>query len=205
MTSRSRAFTLIEMMTTVAVLIIVLGLMVSLARFVRDRSANTLSREVLAELSYQLDQYLARNHEQLPVVTPLVEGTGELPDEETLARAARKNNQEIVAALKSDARARLATTNPTGKNDRSRDLFGGLPVAIYNNAALHDAWGNPIVFMAGMHPQIGMAPQRHPQVGMAPQDAPFFFSAGPDQKYHTRDDNLYSYESLPVNRPVDEK
>jgi prepilin-type N-terminal cleavage/methylation domain-containing protein len=201
-----RGFTLIEMMTTVAVLIIVLGLMVSLARFVRDRSANTLTREVLAELSFQLDQYLARNHDQLPVVTPLVEGTGELPDEETLARAARKNNQEIVAALKNDARTRLGATNPSsnGKNDRSRDLFGGLPVAIYNNAALHDAWGNPIVFMPGMHPQIGMAPQRHPQVGMAPQDAPFFFSAGPDQKYRTRDDNLYSYESLPVNRPVDD-
>src|SRR3954463_2350134 len=87
-----RAFTLIEMMTTVAVLIIVLGLMVSLARFVRDRSANTLSREVLAELSYQLENYLHNNHDQLPVVTPLVEGLGELPDEETLARAARKNN-----------------------------------------------------------------------------------------------------------------
>jgi hypothetical protein len=195
------------MMTTVAVLIIVLGLMVSLARFVRDRSANTLTREVLADLSFQLDSYLSHNHEQLPTVTPLIEGTGELPDEETLGRAARKNNQEIVAALKNDARTRLGTTNPTSsaRNDRSRDLFGGLPVAIYNNAALHDAWGNPIVFMAGMHPQIGMAPQRHPQVGQAPQDAPFFFSAGPDQKYETRDDNLYSYESLPVNRPVGEK
>ncbi len=200
----SSGFTLIEMMTTVAVLIIVLGLMVSLARFVRDRSANTLSREVLAQLSLQLDAYLAHNHDQLPVVTPLVEDGAPLPDEETLARNARKNNQEIVAALKNDARTRLGTTNPSSKNDQSENLFGRLPVAMYNNASLHDAWGNPIVFMAGMHPQIGMAPQRNPQVGQAPKDAPFFFSAGPDQKYHTRDDNLYSYESLPVNAPPED-
>jgi hypothetical protein len=179
----------------------VLGLMVSLARFVRDRSANSLSRDVLAQLSLQLDAYMAHNHDQLPAVTPLVEGDGPLPDEETLARAARKNNQEIVAALKNDARTRFGTTNPSPNADPSNDLFGRLPVAMYNNAALHDAWGNPIVFMAGMHPQIGMAPQRNPQVGQPPKDAPFFFSAGPDQKYDTRDDNLYSYESLPVNAP----
>src|SRR5258708_5078578 len=43
---RSRtAFTLLEMLTTVAVLIILLGLMVDLAGYVRNRSATDLARQ----------------------------------------------------------------------------------------------------------------------------------------------------------------
>jgi hypothetical protein len=62
---------------------------------------------------------------------------------------------------------------------------------------LDDAWGGPVVFMA----------HQHPSIGMAPGDRPFFFSAGPDGRYLSREDNLYSYESgqelpsLPAQRP----
>src|SRR5688572_25886225 len=52
-----RAFTLIEMMTTVAVLVIVLGLMVSLARDVRTRSADRLTKDLLARLDTLVEQY----------------------------------------------------------------------------------------------------------------------------------------------------
>src|SRR5437773_9232659 len=56
-----RAFTLIEMLTTVSVLVIVLGLMVSLARDVRNRSADRLTKDLLRRLDLLVAQYKARN------------------------------------------------------------------------------------------------------------------------------------------------
>src|SRR3954471_16721867 len=52
-----RAFTLIEMLTTVAVLVIVLGIMVSLARDVRTRSADRLTKDILRRLDTLVAQY----------------------------------------------------------------------------------------------------------------------------------------------------
>jgi hypothetical protein len=46
----------------------------------------------------------------------------------------------------------------------------------------------------------------HPSVGMAPDNRFFLFSAGPDRRYLTRDDNLYSYDQaprLPATQPAD--
>jgi hypothetical protein len=69
--------------------------------------------------------------------------------------------------------------------DLSNTVFQDLSIANYNEVNVLDAWGSPIVFM----------PHQHPKVGMAAGDHSFFFSAGPDRKYLTRQDNLYSYES----------
>src|SRR5436305_6543773 len=75
-----RGFTLIEMLTTVAVLVIVLGLMVSLARDVRNRSAERLTKDLLRRLDLLVAQYKQRNLKSLspdeqkayPVVHPLL-------------------------------------------------------------------------------------------------------------------------------------
>src|SRR4051812_19551678 len=75
------AFTLIEMLTTVAVLVIVLGLMVSLARDVRNRSADRLTIDLLTKLDRLMVQYAAQNH-QLPQVLPFVDVRA--PQESTL-------------------------------------------------------------------------------------------------------------------------
>ena len=65
--------------------------------------------------------------------------------------------------------------------------FNDLSIANYNEVNVLDAWGSPIVYM----------PSQHPLIGMAAGDRSFFFSAGPDRKYLTRQDNLYSYEAGP--------
>ena len=57
---------------------------------------------------------------------------------------------------------------------------------------IRDAWGNPIAYLPGQHPNIGMAPQNRP----------FFVSAGPDGKFLTRDDNLYSYEQIRIDPSI---
>jgi hypothetical protein len=69
--------------------------------------------------------------------------------------------------------------------DLSGTVFSDLSIANYNEVNVLDAWGMPVVFM----------PHQNPLVGMAAGDRSFFFSAGPDRRYLTRQDNLYSYES----------
>jgi hypothetical protein len=63
------------------------------------------------------------------------------------------------------------------------ELFDDLSISYYDGQCVRDAWGSPIVFMASMNPAVGMAAKGW-----------FFFSAGPDRKYTTKSDNLYSYE-----------
>jgi hypothetical protein len=158
------------MLTTVGALVIVLGLMVSLARWVRNASAVDLTKTLLKRLDRLMVEYEARHH-QLPTVTAFIDPAASDPDEKNLQRSALENNRQMLAALR-----REAGTAP--------DAFNGLPYAVYDLSAIRDAWGTPIVFMPAMHPAIGMAPQNRR----------FFFSAGPDRRFLTQEDNLYSYE-----------
>jgi type II secretory pathway pseudopilin PulG len=166
--SKISAFTLIEMLTTVAVLVIVLGLMVSLARDVRNRSADRLTNDLLVKLDRLMAEYESRNH-RLPEVYPFLETR--TPEEQSLGPRAQRNNSDLVRALKSQQDLALAF------NDQS--------IAIYDDVAVRDAWGSPIVYMNAQHPAIGMATGNRF----------FFVSAGPDGKYLSRHDNLYSYET----------
>lgn len=190
-------FTLIEMLTVVAALIILLGLMVSLAWDVRRQSSERLTKDLLIKLDALMGQYVSA-HKRLPQVTSLVAQAGqtepatqpglhvpratedELPDEETLLSAAELNNRDFVLALRAEAVAQPAG-QPAGP---SPELFGPLSGPMYDEVTLRDAWGTPIVFMPAMHPAIGMA------LG----NRPFFLSAGPDRRFRTLEDNLYSYE-----------
>jgi prepilin-type N-terminal cleavage/methylation domain-containing protein len=174
---RCRGYTLIEMLTTIAVLVIVLGLMVSLARRVRSQSARALTERVLLKLDDLMQQYVSRYH-RLPIVPsfvpaePVAKGVWQPLDEPTLQRQALRNNRELLRALRS-------------QTDLAGRAFSDLPISVYDEATLRDAWGTPIVFM----------PSFHPAIGMAPNDRYFFVSAGPDGHFLTRDDNLYSYEA----------
>src|SRR4051812_15615796 len=54
-------YTLVELMATFAVLVIVLGLMVSLARRARAESADAIPRALLSRLDVLMADYLKRN------------------------------------------------------------------------------------------------------------------------------------------------
>ena len=168
------------MLTTVAVLVIVLGLMVSLARYVRNASAVEMTKDLLHKLDGMLLQYRLNHADAqgrlgpLPNVTEFLPPNfkpDQLPDEQTLQQRAVDNNRSFVQALRAEGLF-------------SEEAFGKLPQSIYSNDLLRDAWGSPIVFM----------PASHEGIGMALEGRPFFFSAGPDQQYRTQENNLYSYE-----------
>jgi type II secretory pathway pseudopilin PulG len=167
---RRSAYTLIELLTTIAALIIVLGLMISLAGHVREQSAELLTKEVLIKLDAVMKQYYEQHGHELPAVVPLI--TGSTPPEETaIQRAVRDNNRSFVRALRQF-------------QDLSGGVFSKLPVSLYDEVNIRDGWGNLIAFM----------PSGRRDIGTASQDRFFFFSPGPDRRYLTRQDNIYSYE-----------
>ena len=167
------------MLTTVAALVIVLGLMVSLARYERRRSAENFTRDdVLARLDALLSRHDIVENKALqqaladPDLVPrLVRGTTHEPEEPVLQHNARINNEEFVKTFKKYVGPKV---------------FNDIPLSLYNPAAntLVDAWGTPIVYM----------PAGALNVGITPQSRSFFLSAGPDRKFSSVVDNLYSYE-----------
>jgi len=167
----SGGFTLTEMLATVAVLIILLGLMVDLAHYVRDASANEITKNLLMQLDSQMARYISRNGGRVPEIYPLIDSPT-VPDEQTLTQRARQNIAQVVRYLKS-------------QQDLSQE-FSKLSISYYDEVTVRDAWGSPIVFMPHLQAAIGMSTD--------PRRSYFFFSAGPDKQYLTKDDNLYSYE-----------
>ncbi len=164
---KHHGFTIVEMLTTVAVLIILMGLMVSLARHVRASSSDHLTRDILRELDEAMLNYTAK-YGAPPPVADFISG-GPLPSEHVLQTAAERNCESFVRPLKFSG---LLSAQ-----------FQDLSVAYFDEVRVRDAWGSAIVFMPKMHPAIGMNTRGW-----------FFFSAGPDRQYLTRDDNLYSYD-----------
>src|SRR3712207_4742253 len=67
---RTAGFTLLEMLTTVAVLVIVLGLMVSLARHVGERAAAALTKDLIRRLDVLMERYADRHGNRMPEVAP---------------------------------------------------------------------------------------------------------------------------------------
>lgn len=168
LTNPLRAFTLIDFLTTVAGLVILLGVMVSLARHVRARSADTLTQHLLV----RLDRELASRPQLIPdlaTVPSIVASSSDVPDENALQLAARQNSLAFVKIW---------------RNATADAVLRELPLSIYDGLTLRDAWGSPVVFV----------PLGKPSVGIAPQGRAFFMSAGPDRTFSTLLDNLYSYE-----------
>jgi len=152
---RRGGFTLLEVLTTLAFLVVVMGLMVSLARYVRTQSAQQYTRRLLAELQIAQQQYSSTVGADDSITLP--------PDpQESEVRGYAERIGPYVAAL-------LTRLHPGEEQ-----------------SAVRDAWGNAVAYL----------PHQNPSIGMASQNQPFFFSAGPDGRYLTRQDNLYSYEQL---------
>jgi prepilin-type N-terminal cleavage/methylation domain-containing protein len=167
---RRHGYTLVEMLTTVAALLIVLGLMVNLTRHVRSSSASALTKSLLRRLDDAMAQYVRRQG-GLPVEeNSFITDNAPVVENAALARRAQVNSQSVVRLLKA---AHLLPP----------DGFDDLPASCYDGRVIRDAWGSPVVFMSSMNPAVGMAAKGW-----------FFFSAGPDRKYTTKSDNLYSYE-----------
>jgi len=169
-------YTVVEMLTTIAALVIVLGLMMSLTRHVRASSSEEITKDLLRRLDQAMARYARQNGGAPPDIPPFIEGQAPIVDETPLARRAQINNESVIRLLKA-------------YHAFPSELFDDLSISYYDGQCVRDAWGSPIVFMASMNPAVGMAAKGW-----------FFFSAGPDRQYTTKSDNLYSYELPGVER-----
>jgi hypothetical protein len=176
---RRRGVNILEMLTAMAGLVIVLGLMASLANYVRARSADTLTRQLLGRLQAILAEYHGPEYDSLQAalrsVPPLIGSEQDARNEATLRGRAQRNSTEFVRIFRQKTRPAV---------------FQGLPAALYDQAMLRDAWGTPVAYF---HP--GAA-----NIDIAPQQRAFFLSAGPDRKFTTTRDNLYGYDERPWER-----
>jgi type II secretory pathway pseudopilin PulG len=173
--SRRRGYTLVELFLTLAVVMIVLGMMINLSKRVRSESADKATRLMLSRLTVLLAQYNT-TYGDYPPIAPFIPD-GQHPTEQSLQAAAVANNADLVRWLDLKSLA--------SKNRNSDDpLFTSLRQVDGKATLLEDPWGTPVVFMR----------RQNPAIGMAPGDAFFLLSAGPDKLYLTREDNLYSYE-----------
>src|SRR3954467_8665224 len=91
---RAGGFTSLEMLTTVAVLILLLGLMVDLAGYVRNRSATDLARTVLAGLDTAMEQDPA-DAQRYPSGPAFTHDPQLRDDEDQLLANARQNNRDF--------------------------------------------------------------------------------------------------------------
>lgn len=182
-----RGLALSELLLVVVSLTLLLSIIVSLSRRVRRESAHDLAERVLVELDAALAAYHAQTG-QLPDVTPLLPEDGEANvTEAVLATRGLVNNRQVVEALQVAGRADRSADRPedateAGEPDVVLDTLG---LILFDGSTLRDPWGTPIVYMA----------HGSRLVGTAAANRPFFFSAGPDGQYLTRDDNIYSYEA----------
>ena len=158
-------YTLVELFLTVAVLMMVLGLVVNMANRLRGESLARQCRRQLQRLTRAVDQYTAAHGGRPPDATPLLN-----PDAVPAAAG---------AADPPEVRARAARNR-----DDVRRALGWAAPADPADDPLRDPWGTPIVLL----------PRQNPAIGMAPGDRFFFVSAGPDRAFLTRADNLYSYD-----------
>lgn len=204
-----------EVLLVVATLTILFGLVVSLARRVRAEAAFSLVRREMLVLEDALAAYL-RREQSIPNVPPLFpaemdrEITASTPgfdssaapdfllpnvparltdphDERILAERAFLNNRATIGALDVGARRSAITQRETRAGDAENDadaVINGVSALLFDGSTLRDPWGQPIVFMSA-----GRA-----EIGYATKNRPFFFSAGPDGRYLTLLDNIYSYE-----------
>lgn len=209
--NRASGFTLVEMLATVAALVIVLGLAVSLARYVRRQASDRLTKDLLAQLDVLVRRYEER-YKALPVVPAFVgdDSKSQIPNPKSetnpkseISNPKDPNPQSAIRHPQLEPASARDPLPPEADLQRNADLnnralvaalrvearrrpheFEALPPSFESEGTLHDAWGTPVVFMPSMHPAVGMA--------MA--DDPFFLSAGPDRQFSTSEDNLFSYE-----------
>lgn len=166
MNGQARGMHPLELLTLIAAMVIALGLMVSLARYVRRESAVGLTGDALRRAELAIRQYVEAAG-ALPALAPLDIAAA---TEESLQRAARASNSAWVRQL-------LAVASPHG--------LDALPQSIFDGRVLRDAWGAPLLLAPGGHARLGRS---------AAPGAPLVVSGGPDRRLLSPEDNLFSDE-----------
>lgn len=160
----------IELLALVAVLVIAFALMASTARHVRSSSAMELTRKRMKALTDIAADLMQRGVDPTVAVAFPSTTRGDAELEDKLGRFAVESSRRLGESVANHPDTLLAQAIGTPE--------------------LRDAWGRPIALLPGAFPAVGMAPD----------DGAFLVSAGPDGRFLTLGDNIYSYD-LPALLP----
>lgn len=180
-----RAFTLMEMMIAIGVILILLGIGVMGFRALDKNAAQRATQATLDTAAGLLTEYEATGK---PAAT--VSGTGGAV---AFGDVNTSGGDRTSAINNSETALRRLQNVP-----RNKDALAKLPPKAYANQldgtrrqALADAWGNPIVLVGPNGLTVGISGQSRTEV--APGGRPFWASGGPDGNLNTGEDNLYSF------------
>jgi hypothetical protein len=165
-----RGLGVIELLALVAILAVAFALMAATARHVRSSSAMELTRKRMAALTQATADLMQSGVDPRLPLDFPSTTSSDTKLEANLARFATESSRKLAQTFAERTDSLLAQAVGTPE--------------------LRDAWGRPIALM----------PQQFPVVGMAPDDGPFLVSAGPDGRFLTLSDNVYSYD-LPALLP----
>jgi prepilin-type N-terminal cleavage/methylation domain-containing protein len=193
--------TLIELLVVIAIVGVLATLSVwGIASFMIGGSTRD-TRVLLTNCTTMLEELrLANNLQGLPTVAI------QAPTSVTDAAPERLTHPAIIETAKAFNRMKAMPASRKAMEKLPSDrLMGGASVPDHLKGLPLDGWSNPILFV----PAEGMLNVRvnnmimrirssGPILGnpaLTQNDRPFFASAGPDGRFDTGDDNLYSFEN----------
>ena len=212
---KRRAFTLIEIMVAIVILVILGSLMLYALKGTGTSAKSQSTRVRLENLKSMLAEYELNTRFAQPASWPSALPVGYGGDFwKTLVTP---TPLPPLGNVRSDMRSAwtntLWTTNPRlidatvfaigemKKMPSNAAAISKLPASefIAGTPLMADGWGNPIIFVPGTYGLLidangnGTADPGEVII-TAPNNRPFFASAGPDGDFSKADDNLYSFE-----------
>jgi prepilin-type N-terminal cleavage/methylation domain-containing protein len=194
MTMKQRAFTLLEMMVAMAIVLVLFGAMITVTRRLKAESQRRLTASAIAVVSTALDQYYENTHPKQyppqilnkayfdtalygsPPTNSVTVASGDLPDDNA-ATNWLWNSGAAYYFLSRVSQSKAILDSLSGQMISNRDLGGtAILIEIPAGAAatdwirFADAWGMPV---------------RYVYLGSG---FPVLTSAGPDKIFDTEDD-----------------
>lgn len=210
---KRRAFTLIEIMVAIVILVILGGLMLYALKGTGSSAKSQATRVRLENLKSMLAEYELKTRLRAapagwnPTDTGWPWVAGDLWFTYAGAGQALPTPGNVRADLRGDwgnTHAALVASfvlQELRKIPSNASAWGKLPASefIAGTELMADGWGNPLIFVPGT---VGLLIDANgnsvadvgENIVHAPNNRPFWASAGPDGNFTNDDDNLYSFE-----------
>jgi len=213
-------FTMVELLVVIAIIGVLITLTVTVGRGVIEQGKVRQTMDILRALDALLTEYNTE-YQSMPPYTADAKGatnplryippTGNsaqntsavFPESAVLIAQVQgmKGADSILAALPTESLMKRTELYAAAAKDGMTQYAGEiteLPGVVPARTSVADAWGMEVLYI---HPDntvavSGLSGGQFKGYGRASGDRPYFMSAGPDFKYDTLDDNVYSLDTI---------
>lgn len=218
--SSVRAFTLIELLTVIAIIVVLMGILLPAAQITRVATAKTAAKNMTVTVTQAISAYEVE-YGRLPPADIQPTGDGDLVLGETAIGAVKSNNvvfdtlrniprgpntdykanpkkvvyfEERVARASSSGKPRTGFYDPSALGMPPADLIGSLydPFG-HQYGVILDITGDGRIDLTGFYQDFAGA---NPTIGLAPRKNAGAFSMGPDEKIGKDGNRVYGDGSI---------